>query len=123
MSDQTFVTPPFIGTFCRWSVGLEARTTSGAPTYASGAWNVANQAVYIPFWLPWPYPVSEAVVGQRLRGGRQLGHRPVHAQRQASSTRAGSTAGSGNSVPQFVSPDDGAAVWLRAGTSLRWISH
>jgi hypothetical protein len=46
MSDQTFVTPPFIGTFCRWSVGLETRTTSGAPTYASGAWNVANQAVY-----------------------------------------------------------------------------
>jgi hypothetical protein len=51
------VLPPFVSTFSRYGGGGKSRliTASGSP--GAVAW-VSGLAVYIPFYLPWPYEVK-----------------------------------------------------------------
>jgi hypothetical protein len=120
MSDQSFLTPPFIGTLSRWSLAHEARLAQAGVTVASGNWSSANQGLYVPFWLPWPYPVQRLwwVNGSAAGGNWDIGLYTINLSQIYAS---GSTAGSGNSVPQFVTPS--APLLLAPGRYFFGISH
>lgn len=50
------ITPLFVHTFSRYSAGLEAgQNLAGGYSAQSITWPVANTAVYVPMWIPWPY--------------------------------------------------------------------
>ena len=96
------VTPTHLNTWMNALGGYGARRTCGSmSTLVSTAWPAANQALYFPFALPWPYVVRRAFwcngsalgnmdIGIYSSDGRQL-------------WAATSTAQSGASVLQYVS--------------------
>jgi hypothetical protein len=51
-------TPLFLHTWSRFAAGADAGRIGGAVQSASITWPSANQATYIPMWLPWPYLVN-----------------------------------------------------------------
>jgi hypothetical protein len=120
MSDQTFITPPFISSLSRWMVGFEARQTSGGLSVATNAWPTANLAIYIPFELPWPYTVQRVWWnnGTAAGGNWNIGLFTITGRQLYS---AGSTAASGNSVPQYVTLS--SPLLLPAGRYYIGVSH
>lgn len=93
-------TPLFIYPWTEWCVGLELRQLNGTAVPASFTWT-ANQAVYIPFAIPWPYPVRRvfwyngtAVVSNVDFGIYTEGGARIYSQ--------GSTAQSGASAIQYA---------------------
>ena len=108
--------PPYLNTWSQAFNGLAIRGVAVAGAAASLTWT-ANVAVYVPFFLPWPYPVARAFwcngssaiancdIGIYSIGGAQIWH-------------SGSTAQvSGNNL-QFVS----AGVLLSPGPYLLGLS-
>lgn len=104
-------TPLFVSSFSRYGIGIEARN-GGAGTFAAFTWT-ANQAVYIPIAIPWPYQVrrlfwvngstittSNADIGIYTEGGGRI-------------FSQGSTAMSGASAVQYVTP--ATPFWLTPG--------
>lgn len=95
-------TPSFINSWTRYMGGLSARNFSGG-IVASAAWPAANQACYIPFKLPWPYVVRRLfwVNGSSVNSNADIG---IYTSGGAKLYSSGSTAQSGASVPQYVTP-------------------
>jgi hypothetical protein len=110
MSDQSPATPLFVSTYSIHSAAMTMRN-QGAFTISSLAWVTANLAVYVPVFLPWPYPVRRVfwVNGSSAGGNNDFG---IYTQSGAKLYSTGSTAVSGNSAPQFVTP---TAFMLDAG--------
>lgn len=50
--------PLFVHTWSRWSGIWDAAQSFGGLTLASITWPAANRAIYVPMWIPWPYPVA-----------------------------------------------------------------
>lgn len=100
----TTPTPPMVHSYSRWAAGYAANNIDVVTFNTAVTWPVGNQATYVPFYLPWPYPVrrvfwfngsSVASVNVDLgifsSDGTQL-------------YSTGSTARSGASVAQYVTP-------------------
>lgn len=96
--------PPFLGTMTQPYCGRQARAFAGLSP-ASGAWGTANTAVFVPFWIPFAYNVKRIwwVNGSAAGGNTDVG---VYSKDGTLIVSAGSTAESGNSAPQFVTPTE-----------------
>lgn len=104
--------PLSVHTWTRWSVGGLVMNAGATMTVASLTNPSANMAKYMPFWLPWPYPVRRVfwVNGSSITSANcDFGIYTAAGVRIYSTT---STAMSGPSVPQFVTP---TPFWLPAG--------
>lgn len=95
-------TPQFISSYSRFMSGWELARTGGVIAPAAGAWPTASTALYIPFWVPWNYPVRRMfwANGTAVAGNYDIGIYRPNGTRLAS---AGSTAASGTTAPQYVS--------------------
>lgn len=51
-------TPLFVGGFSRWGMGTLMRLTDATATQPVSANWTANEALFIPFSIPWPYLVN-----------------------------------------------------------------
>lgn len=98
------VTPLFVSTFSRWAAGWELPRLGSAIQAASQTWPVANTAFYVPFWLPFPYPVkrifwvnSSSVTSANI----DVGIYTIDGIRLYST---GSIAMASASLPQYVTP-------------------
>lgn len=82
-------------------------------TPASGTWGAANQAIFCPFVLPWDYPVARMfwINGSATGGNSDIG---IYNFDSTVVYRSGSTANSGNTTIQYVTP--GAGFTLAAKT-------
>src|SRR5438270_14079178 len=71
------VLPPYINTWTRYMAGLTRRSLNGqnvTPPQPSINWT-ANYALFVPLWLPWPYPIKRVFVanGTGLRSLVDIG--------------------------------------------------
>ena len=96
--------PLFISTYTQPFCGMEARAIGGINP-ASGAWPLALYVAYVPFQLPFPYLVRRIwwQNGSAAGGNTDVG---VYTSGGTRVFSTGSTAGSGNSAPQFVTIAD-----------------
>lgn len=123
MSDFAFdrgLTPQFLSSLSQFAAGRDLRYSSGLLSTASGAWPTANMAYYIPFAIPWPYAVRRLwwLNGSAAGGNWGVGLYTANGARLYASA---STPGSGNSVPQYVSPS--APILLSPGRYYMHIAH
>jgi hypothetical protein len=120
MSEANYVTPEFVSLISRWGLAGELRSGHTAITAGSTAWPTANKALYLPLWLPWPYPVARMwwVNGSAAGGNWDIGLFTINGRQLYA---AGSTVGSGNSLPQFVSPS--SVLLLSPGRYFIGIAH
>lgn len=108
MSDfpgSTLPTPQTITTYGINSAGGQLHATNGAVGAAALTW-VANLAIYVPVLIPWPYTVRRVfwVNGSTITTtNADFGIYTVDGTRIYST---GSTAMSGASAPQFVTPTE-----------------
>lgn len=97
--------PPFLHTWSRHSGLREAKVATGGAVAAASLTATANQAMAVPIHVPWPYPVRRVfwVNGSAASGNRDFGIYTMDSSpRRIYST--GSTAASGTSAPQYVTP-------------------
>lgn len=98
-------TPLFINSWSYFSAVFEYVGSAGTPTYAASiTWPSANMAVYIPFWLPWPYTVRRVFW---MNGSSVTTVNVDFGIYNADGTliySTGSTARSGASALQYVAP-------------------
>lgn len=101
--------PLHIHTLSQYSVGLLSNTTGAV---ASRSWPTANRALYIPFVLPWSYPVIRVfwMNGSAAGGKNDFGIYSIDGRRIYST---GETEQSGASAFQYVTP---TAFELPAGS-------
>jgi hypothetical protein len=99
--------PRLISTASRYAALWDAGAVNGSPfdtPFTSGVIStVANTAIFIPFHLPFPYPVKRLfwVNGTAVSGNVDIGLYSGEGKRLYS---AGSTAQAGTSATQFVTP-------------------
>lgn len=96
------VLPPLIHTMSRLAGGGEARMFGATASAGVQTW-VANLAIYVPIAIPYPYPVRRVfwVNGSTASSNADFAILTRDGKRIYST---GSTAQSGASVPQFVTP-------------------
>jgi hypothetical protein len=94
--------PLVVHTWSRWSAFDQLFPINPAGP-ASISWAVANLSVFIPIYLPWDYPVARVfwVNGSTVAGNANFGIFTPTGKRIYST---GSTAASGGSALQFVTP-------------------
>lgn len=119
MSDWDLVTPPpFISS---WSFycNFEVVNAPGLSATGSLAWGTANRAVYMPITIPFPYTINRMFWqnGSAAGGNHYVG---IYGFDGAYIWR-GTAAGTGNSLPQFVTPT--APVQISPGTYYLGYSH
>jgi hypothetical protein len=104
--------PTHIHSFMRFCNILAAKNIGNIGVPASGAWGTANTAIYIPVRIPWPYVVRRMfwVNGSAAGGNCDIG---LYSIGGGKIYTAGSTAGSGNTAPQYVTP--GTEILLSPG--------
>lgn len=94
--------PTHINSFSRWmgSATMRILNISGP---ANVAWGTANTAIFLPLFLPWSYPVRRIFWynGSAAGGNSDFG---IYSTGGGKIWSTGSTANSGNSVPQYVAP-------------------
>jgi hypothetical protein len=123
---RNIAVPSHISSFSRLMAGPVYRNQGAAGTPASFGWGSANAAVYIPLWLPWPYNVRRLfwVNGTTAAGNSDIG---IYSPKGAQLYHSGSTANSGASVPQYVTPSPDLLLqpgfyflaWSNDGTTTR----
>lgn len=99
---QPHVLPLHVSTFSLFGPAGEAFPIS-SPSIASYNWPAEKQGIYIPVTIPWPYPVQRVwwVNGTTPTGNMDFG---IYSIDLARIYHTGSTAQSGGSVPQYVTP-------------------
>lgn len=99
--DQVAVTPTHIGSYSLSGLGGELTILNflGAPVSAN--WPLANDAIYIPLQLEYPYPVSRVwwVNGATITGTIDVG---IYSADGEQLFHAGSTAQAGASAVQYA---------------------
>lgn len=104
MSDfpQIGVLPQFLHPWTIYGPGPDLRLQASTVNPVAFTW-VANSAVYIPMSVPWPYPVNRVwwVNGSTIGNNVDFG---IYTPSGNKIFSTGSTAQSGTSVPQFVTP-------------------
>jgi hypothetical protein len=85
------VTPLFFGTHMLQFCAAQRTSSIANLSVASGTWTAANDALFLPIYVPFPYPVKRVWwINGTMEGTRIYS--------------TSSTAGSGNSAPQYVTP-------------------
>ncbi len=94
--------PPFIHTYSRWMSGAEYKIIGASNVVGAYAW-AANTAVYMPMCIPWPYPVRRLfwINGSTASSNVDIG---IYREDGSKVYSKGSTAQSGASVVQYVTP-------------------
>lgn len=93
-------TPLSISTYTTYSIVGENQGSPSLRTAVSSTWGTANRAMYLPFWLPWPYYVQRVFWGNgSALGNMDFGIYTLGFQRLFST---GSTAQSGASDIQYA---------------------
>lgn len=94
--------PPFIHSLTRYMTGGQHNEMQGTVTPGAFAW-AANIAVFMPLHIPWPYPVQRLfwINGSTASSNVDIG---IYREDGTSIFRKGSTAQSGASVVQYVTP-------------------
>lgn len=100
---QSPVPPRFLHSLSSYAGADILRIAGTSAAAASGNWPSANLAIYIPFWLPWPYSVRRVfwANGATLTGNKDFGIYSAEGTRIYST---GSTAESGASAIQYTTP-------------------
>jgi len=97
-----YQTPLFIHSISLWA--SEADINAGvAISGSTAAWPTANLRLYVPFSLPWPYPVKRVFWANGSSAGSNWDF-ALHSIGGSLIYATGSTAGSGNTTSQFVTP-------------------
>lgn len=108
------VTPLFINSWSDYFMSKEGAgliPTLAGRAGASTSWGTANRAMYLPFSIPWPYPVKRVFWGNgSVAGNMDLGIYTMAGKRLFS---AGSTAQTPVSDLQYVSLS--TPLWLNPG--------
>jgi hypothetical protein len=94
--------PPFINSYMRWCGANDVKMLGGLGVIPAGmAWDTANQAIFIPLFIPWTYTVERAfwVNGSAAGGNSDIG---IFTPGGANLWSAGSTVGTGSSTVQYV---------------------
>lgn len=108
MSDfpgSTLPTPQTVTTYSLTSAAGQLHTTAGGITVTAFTW-VANLAVYVPVLIPWPYTVRRVfwINGSTITSSNaDFG---IYTAEGTKIYSTGSTAMSGASAPQFVTPTE-----------------
>jgi len=100
---QVGIPPLFINSYSRYACLPQLAQANMAMT--SLTW-VANKAIYIPFQIPWPYPVRRVFWGNGsavTATNRDFG---IYSADGTQIYHTGSTAASGVSVLQYVTPTE-----------------
>jgi hypothetical protein len=105
------VLPQFIHPWTQYGISNDVHFHITAAPPASITW-VANQAIYMPVSIPWPYPVARIfwVNGATVANNADFA---IYTPSGARIFSAGSTVTAGASAPQFVTP--GTPFLLDAG--------
>lgn len=107
-------TPLHIHPWTMYSIGAELRQISGNTSIpVSSTWHAANEAIYIPVRIPFPYPVRRMFWGNgsTAAGNVDVG---IYSPGKGRIFSSGSTAQSGTSNIQYVTL--GTDILLAAGT-------
>lgn len=98
------VAPDFVGTYHLPYAGFELRNI-GSLAVTSQAFPTINLATYVPITVPWQYTVRRVwwINGSAAGGNVDFG---IYSIGGTQIYHTGSTVGSGNSAPQFVSPTE-----------------
>jgi len=99
---QVSALPQFIHPFTIYGIGEDLRLQAGGVNPASMTW-VANSAVYVPFTLPWQYPVNRVFWGNGATAGNNADF-GIYTASGRQIYHTGSTVTSGTSTLQFVTP-------------------
>jgi hypothetical protein len=94
-------TPLFIHPWTRYGPG-HAVATEGSPGASTITW-VANQAVYMPFYIPWEYNVRRVFWGNGSVGGANVDF-GIYWPNGNKRYSTGSQAQSGTNVVQYLTP-------------------
>jgi hypothetical protein len=94
--------PLHVTSFSRHGPALAVHAINGTTAAGSMTW-VANQAVYMPFSIPWPYPVRRVfwINGSTIGSNVDFG---IYTLSGTQLFHTGSTAQSGTSAAQYVAP-------------------
>lgn len=122
-AQQSLVTPLFVNSISRYAAGWEQRAHLGSVGPVATTW-VANLIAYIPFALPFPYPVKRVwwMNGSTASSNVDMG---IFSGSGAQLFSTGSTAQSGASVLQYVAadilltPGTYYIAWSNSGTTNR----
>ncbi len=100
---QEALTPHFLTTWTRYSAQWNVWSIVSGYGAATATWGTANQARYVPMYVPWPYRVRRVfwVNGSTASGNMDFG---IYNEDGVRLYSTGSTAQSGASAPQFVTP-------------------
>ena len=97
------IPPLFINSFCRYTAGLDTGSVAN-PTSAL-TWT-ANKAIYIPFYLPWEYPVRRVFWANGTSVASTSMDFGIYNADGTKIYSTGSTGASGTSVLQYVTPTE-----------------
>jgi hypothetical protein len=105
-------TPTHISSLSRYMGGINVRNLTATSTFASTVWYANNQAVYLPFSLPWSYTINRVFCanGATASGNVAMGIYTVPGVQLYGSA---STAQAGTSNLQYISL--GSPLTLAAG--------
>jgi hypothetical protein len=105
-------TPTHINSLSRYMGGINIRNLTATSTFASTAWYANNQAIYIPFALPWSYTINRVFCanGATASGNVAIG---IYTLARVQLYGSASTAQSGTSNLQYISL--GSPITLAAG--------
>jgi hypothetical protein len=114
-SPGTPVVPTHIGSYGPFSTAFSwGRAIGVSQILATASYTnpTADTALYFPIFLPWPYPVKRVfwVNGSTASSNIDVG---IYSRGFTRLYSTGSTAQSGASVPQYVTPS--SVVWLAPG--------
>lgn len=108
------VPPLFITSFSQWATpaAMAGATSTTIQVPASMAWGGANTACFVPFSIPWAYPVNRMfwVNGATIAGNTDVG---IYTEAGARIYSTGSTVSAGASLPQY---DTGTPFLLGPGS-------
>lgn len=106
--DAAVYTPTHIHTYGLYATGSEFALVSNNPTApVSSNWPAANDAIYIPIYLPWAYVIRRFfwVNGATVTGAISVALYTANLEAQLATT--GAVAQSGASAAQYAAPSGG----------------
>lgn len=96
------IAPLFINNLCRYGTGVEV-TLGLAPAMNTLTWPTANKAIYMPFAIPFSFPVRRVFWHNATTTSTNFDF-GIYSYSGTKLYSTGSTAASGSNVLQFVSP-------------------
>lgn len=103
MSDLNQTVPLFVSTLSRYATAVGLRAAAGAQGSGNLTW-VANDVVYAPVSIPWPYPVSRVFWANGSTLTSSHADFGIYTPSGTKIYSTGSTVMSGTQAPQYTTP-------------------